>query len=492
VRPAYVFTSLVVPRGRTLTASAVLAFVAIGTTGCLLSPAPTRVLSLTDARVQDGIKGGWVGQIVGGAWGAPTEFRFTGKTIPAGGVPRWSMRHTNRYTFATPGGPDETYVEIPFLDALAQDPLAGWPEWGRAFASSHFRLFSANLAARKNLRAGIEPPVSGDPANNPFASDIDFQIESNFAGLVAPGQPAAAIDIAWRAGHVVGYSDGVYGGAMVAAMQAEAFRAQSVDEIVEAGRQAVPLGSDYRSMIEDVIRWHAAFPDSWRRVWRLLETRWNAHNPVVKRDPGYVNREFNIDAKLNGAYVLLGLLYGNGSFARTIRIAMRAGQDSDCNPNDAGGIIGAWWGFSRIPQRFTRGLTYGKRFPGTTYTLANALQATTSAAQRVTAIGGGNSGPGGWSIPESAPLTPIVERWPMRGAVPPRVHAAATPTGRMVQFEASGQATTRYWWSFGDLSDGEGASPVHTYRQPGVYRAIVWGADARGRTETSTVTVDLR
>src|SRR5262249_21761502 len=158
--------------------------------------------------------------------------------IPAGRVPRWSMRHTNRYTFATPGGPDETYVEIPFLDALARDALAGWPEWGQAFANSRFRLFAANLAARHNLRAGIAPPASGAPDTTPYASDIAFQIESNFAGLVAPAQPAAAIDIAWRAGHVVGYGDGVYGGVMVAAMQAEAFKAQSVDQIVEAGRQA--------------------------------------------------------------------------------------------------------------------------------------------------------------------------------------------------------------------------------------------------------------
>jgi hypothetical protein len=488
-----VFTPLVVLAARAPKTSVVLSGFAIAVGAfLLLMPVPARAaLTLSDAQVEDKIKGGWVGQIVGGAWGAPTEFRFNGRVIPAGGVPRWSMRRANRYTFATPGGPDETYVEIPFLDALSRDALAGWPEWGQAFGSSRFRLVAANLAARRNLQAGLAAPASGDPANNPFASDIDFQIESNFAGLVAPGQPAAAIDIAWRAGHVIGYGDGVYGGVMVAAMQAEAFRAQSVDEIVEAGRQAVPQGSDYRSMIEDVIRWHAAYPGSWRRTWRLLEGRWNAHDPAVKRDPRYVNREFNIDAKLNGAYVLLGLLYGDGSFARSIKLAMRAGQDSDCNPNDVGGIIGAWRGFSRIPRRFTRGLRYGKPFPGTSYTLGDALQATASVAQRVTAIGGGSSGPGGWSIPDTPPLAPVLERWPSGGAGPPQVQATAIASGRRVQFSASGPGGP-YWWSFGDLSDGEGPAPVHSYSQPGTYRAIVWGANALGRTGTSTVTVEVR
>ena len=52
-------------------------------------------------------------------------------------------------------------------------------------------------------------------------------------------------------------------------------------------------------------------------------------------------KPFNIDAKLNGAYVALGLLYGAGDFDATLRIATRAGQDSDCNPASAGGTLGS-------------------------------------------------------------------------------------------------------------------------------------------------------
>ena len=50
---------------------------------------------------------------------------------------------------------------------------------------------------------------------------------------------------------------------------------------------------------------------------------------------------FNIDARLNAAYVVLGLLYGKGDMTRTISIATRAGQDSDCNPSSAAGILGS-------------------------------------------------------------------------------------------------------------------------------------------------------
>jgi hypothetical protein len=65
---------------------------------------------------------------------------------------------------------------------------------------------------------------------------------------------------------------------------------------------------------------------------------------------------FNIDARLNAAYVVLGLLYGRGDMTRTISIATRAGQDSDCNPSSAAGILGAILGYSKIPPFWKQGL----------------------------------------------------------------------------------------------------------------------------------------
>jgi ADP-ribosylglycohydrolase len=359
--------------------------------------------------VRDKVAGAWLGAVIGGAWGRPTEFHHRGQIVPAGEVPAWSVDYANRYAFR--GESDETYVEIPFLDAtLREGPGAGWPQWGAALASSDFPLFFANRRARENLRAGIPPPLSGDPAHNPYADDIDFQIESDWIGLAAPGQPGAAIDIAWRLGHVTNYGDGVYGGVMIAAMHAAAFQAASIDEIVEAGREAVPKGSRYRAMIEDVLRWHSRHPRDWTAAWRRLERRWNAHSPQVKHTAP--DSEFNVDAKLNGGYVLLGLLYGRGDFTRTIRIAIRAGQDSDCNPSNAASILGTWLGRKRIPARFRHGIAFDRRFPHTGYTLGDAIAANLALAAQLTAARGGTAGAGGWSLAPSPLLPPLLEQWP--------------------------------------------------------------------------------
>ena len=76
---------------------------------------------------------------------------------------------------------------------------------------------------------------------------------------------------------------------------------------------------------------------------------------------------FSIDAKLNGAYILMGLLYGKGDPDQTIIIATRCGQDSDCNPSNAGGVLFATIGFSNLPERFTSSLDPKGKFSHTLY-----------------------------------------------------------------------------------------------------------------------------
>jgi hypothetical protein len=448
---------------------------------------PARNPRLSGREIVDKIRGGWVGAAVGGAWGAPTEFRYKGRTIPEAEVPTWRAEETNRYL--TSGVPDETYVELPFLSVLDQRGIySGWPEWGQAFRATRFPLYAANQQARANLALGLVPPASGDPSRNPYASDIDFQIESDFIGMIAPAQPGRAIDIAWRLGHVMNYGDGVYGGVMIAAMHAAAFRAKSVREIVAAGQRAIPVGTGYREMIGDVLRWHRRYPTSWQRTWRLLERRWNARTPLAKPDPKHIHSAFNIDAKLNGAYVLLGLLYDQGRFGRTTRIAMRAGQDSDCNPSNAASIIGNWRGFKQLPKRFTSGIDYQQPIRGPSESLGEAIGATQRVARRIVVAAGGRVGKE-WMIVPAPTVQPIVERWPLRRDPGPHLDLRVTVRGRSVHLRAQGQdpdGIGAYWWSFGDLNDGRGSALRHRYRKAGTYRVIAWANDSHGRTTAAS------
>jgi ADP-ribosylglycohydrolase/PKD domain len=456
--------------------------------------APRAAPTLSKSEIRDKIAGGWVGALVAAAWAYPTEFEFRGRIMPARRVPRWSVNYANRFSFRPSGGPDESYVEIPFMEALRRHGItAGWSEWAHAFAATRFKLFFANRTSRGNLRRGIAPPLSGHPDFSPNAYDIDFQIESDFIGLLAPAQPGAAIDVAWRLGHLMNHGDGVYGGVMVSAMHAAAFRARSVRAIVEAGRDAVPEGTTYRRMIEDVLRWHRRHPRDWKASWRRLERRWNAHHPYAKRTAP--DSEFNIDAKLNGAYILLGLLYGRGEFERTIRVSMRAGQDTDCNPANAASIVGTWRGRSGIPKRFRQGLAYGGRFPFTGYTLRRAIRVNLRLAGELTRLRGGSTGPR-WSVTASPLEPPAFEQWPLgatAGGAGPELAVTVTPVSpssfRFQAFASDPDGVHDVWWSFGDLSGARGTSVEHTYVRPGTHPVIVWAADGDGRTSVQQLSV---
>jgi hypothetical protein len=453
---------------------------------------PPSTSPLSAHRVNDAIAGGWLGEVVAGARGYRTEFDFNGRIVPRRAIPPYRPKFTNRYTFG--GGvraaSDETYVEIPLIEALRRYGLqADWAQLAQPFAASRFLLFGANDAARKNLGAGLLPPDSGAPAHNPYSHEIDFQIESDFIGMAAPAQPGAAVEMAWRLGHIMNYGDGVYGGVMVSAMHAAAFRAKGIDEIVAAGQAAVPEGTAYRRMIDDVISWHRLYPGNWRTAWNLLEQNWDHPDPTAPH-PGELPG-INVAASLNGGYMLLGLLYGRGNFERTIKIAIQAGQDTDCNASNAASVLGTWLGRSRIPKRF-RGVAMNRRIAGTDYTLARAISVNRQLAAALTTSQGGTVARRKWQIAPHVLQSPAFEQR-VAGEAPPAIGPISVETtGRTARFRMDAAADIRdIWWSFGDLSGAHGPDVSHTYLQPGNYRVNVWVANASGTTTHRELTVTI-
>lgn len=444
------------------------------------------LVTINQAEIIDKIEGGWVGQMAGVAWGAPTEFRYRGEIVPDPDVPSWSPDMINN-SF----GQDDIYVEIPFIDAMRDHGVnCSWTIFGNYFRDTSFQLWHANLAARTNLRNGIPAPDSGHYSNNAHCDDIDWQIEADFVGQMTPSQVNTAIERAWCAGHVMNYGDGVYGGVFMAAMHARAFTAASIDEIIEAGRQAVPLGSKYRQVIEDVIAWEKQ-GNTWEQTWNLLENKWGDDD----RCPHGVNKDFNIDAKLNGAYVLIGLLYGNGDFEQSVRISMRCGQDSDCNPSSVGGILGNYYGLSGIPDKWKSALDRtGTNFSRTDYNFDEVVNLNLCLAREVLQMNGGWISGNVWNIPDQGAIRPpILEQWPESADAMPSLSASAgTQSGRTVTFTASAtdsDGIKAYQWYFGDLTYADGANVTHTYPQDGTYEAIVYVTDGIGNTAWKAVQV---
>jgi hypothetical protein len=274
---------------------------------------------------------------------------------------------------------------------------------------------------------------------------------------------------------------------MVSAMHAAAFRARSIDEIVAAGQAAVPEGTAYRQMIDDVIGWHRAYPGNWRTAWNLLEQKWDHPDPTAPH-PGELPG-INVSATLNGGVMLLGLLYGKGDLERTILTTIRGGQDTDCNASNAASILGTWLGRRRIPKRFTH-VAMNRRIAGTNYTLARAISVNRQLAVALTSLRGGTVGRRTWQIAPDVLQAPAFEQR-VAGDAPPAIGALTVETtGRTTRFRMNpAPGIGDIWWSFGDLSGAHGPDVSHTYLQPGNYRVNVWVANASGTTAHQELTV---
>lgn len=308
-------------------------------------------ISKTD--LYDKIKGGWAGQVIGCTYGGPTEFQWNGTMIGDHVTIPWDETRMLWYYENQPGLYDDVYMDLTFVDVFEKNGLDAQDELHAvAFANAEYPLWHANQAARYNILNGIMPPSSGHWKNNPHADDIDFQIEADFAGLMAPGMVNSASDIGWRIGHIMNYGDGVYGGVYVASMYALAFVHDDIEFVVEEALKTVPAESEFYQCIADVIKWYRQDPNDWKTAWFEAQKKWT----FDKGCPDGVFRPFNIDAKINAAYIVIGLLYGQGDYGATIDISTRCGYDSDCNPANAAGILGTMIGYNKIPDYWKKGI----------------------------------------------------------------------------------------------------------------------------------------
>lgn len=308
---------------------------------------------ITKKELLDKIKGGWAGQTIGVTFGWPSEFRYLGTYIQDYETIRWHDDYVNEAMTTFPGLYDDVYVDLTFVEVFEKLGInAPLDSFGAAFANKKYELWHANQAGRYNLQQGISPNKSGNWLYNPHADDIDFQIEADFAGLMSPGMPGAATAIANKLGQLVNSGDGLYGGIYVANLYALAFISNNVPFIVQEALKPIPTQSKFYQCISDVIKWHTEYPSDWKQTWFEVQKKWAEESGC----PNGVFNPLNIDAKLNAAYVVIGLLYGNGDFTKTVEVATRLGQDSDCNPATAAGVLGVVKGYSNIPENWRKPL----------------------------------------------------------------------------------------------------------------------------------------
>lgn len=292
----------------------------------------------------DKVKGAWAGKMIGVMYGRPMEFQCC-DTIYTPQID-WKPDY-----IAAALNEDDIYGQLNFMatmDLYGQDVAID--SLAHRFAHAQFPLCHANLQARKNYLDGVPANQLSTHANNFHCEDIDFQIECDFIGFINPCMPQSADSLCDKIGSIMAAGDGLYAGIFMSTLHSLAFAESDIPTLVDQALLSIPAESAYARLISDVVAAYNNDPTDWTKAWHMLDEKWADDDICTPYLP------FNIDAKLNGGYVIMGLLYGQGDWMKTMEITVRCGQDTDCNTANAGALLGIISGYNAIPDELKSGI----------------------------------------------------------------------------------------------------------------------------------------
>jgi len=277
-------------------------------------------------------------------------------------------------------------------------------------------VFFANRQGSNLLRAGVLPPETGSHRRNAVWWGISPMLTTESVGAMSPGMRQWAIDFTGRWAHITTEGASVHASQFYSAMYAGAAFEDDVRTLIQQGLQCIPRSSRAAQTIRQVIRWYDDDIADGVLDWRA--TRYRIFENYV--GPLSMGRHYMwVESNVNLATTVMALLYGGGSYEETVRIAVLAGWDTDCNASAAGGLIGMIIGHSRLPLFLT--LQCGDVYRNDTRpglpqfdsVYAMALRFRDVAQQVIVAHGGSISGSAPdiiYHIPDADPVTPEPEK----------------------------------------------------------------------------------
>ena len=226
-----------------------------------------------------------------------------------------------------------------WLNYLIEKKTILW--WGGLGASSEHTAYL-------RLKHGLKAPASGSIATNGpiVAEQIGAQIFIDGWAMVNPGDPDRAASMARRAASVSHDGEAIYGAQVLVGMEAEAFVSTDINHLIDTGLRQIPANSTIYRMIGDLRDWHARDGD-WHKTYQRIVEHY-----------GYRDYIGGCHMVPNHALIILGLLYGEGDFQKSLMVVNTCGWDTDCNSGNLGCLMGlrnGLAGFESVPGVDWRG-----------------------------------------------------------------------------------------------------------------------------------------
>ena len=277
-------------------------------------------------KLRDRILACWIGKNIGGTMGAPYEGRRCMQDITG---------------YASPKG-----------EPLPNDDLDLQMAWLMTMERFGPKNFDANTLAecwqlmigpnwneygigKKNLTLGLLPPLCGEYDNDKWKHSNGAWIRSEVWACLAPGFPNVAIKYAIMDASVDhGMGEGVYAEIFTAALESIAFVEADIRKIVETALTYIPESCRVAQCVRLVLAEYDK-KTPYREVRELLVES--------TADLGW------FQAPANVGFVVIGLMYGEGDFKKSMIYTINCGDDTDCTGGTVGAILGIVGGTAGIP-----------------------------------------------------------------------------------------------------------------------------------------------
>ena len=285
-------------------------------------------MNLTHEQYYDRVYAAWIGKNIGGTLGGPYE----GK-----------REYLNVEGFTSePGIPlpnDDLDLQLVWLHAVERLGPGGITaatlgEMWMSFIPAHWNEYGN---CKTNMIAGIPAPIAGDYKNS-WKHSNGAWIRTEIWACLAPAAPAIAAKYAIMDASVDhGVGEGTAAAAFVAAMESAAFVESDIRKLIEIGLCAIPTESRMYDSIRLLLSCYE----------QGMSSR-EARDAILARNADIGTGWF--EAPSNVAYAVLGMLYGECDFKKSMIAAVNCGDDTDCTGATVGALLGIMGGTAAIPE----------------------------------------------------------------------------------------------------------------------------------------------
>ncbi len=304
-------------------------------------------MQLTFDDYKDKVKACWLGKNIGGTLGAPFEcirgvydITYYTHDLSLGVLPNDDLDLQLIWLNAA-----EKYGKSVNAQILGEYWIsyitADWSEYG---------------AGKNNMRYGLEPPISGWYHNHNKDSCGCF-IRSEIWACLAPGHPEIAVKYAYEDAICDHAEEGMYGEIFCAALQSAAFVETDRDRLVALALSYIPKDCAIAQVVQTVFACYREGKD-WKEARKVVLQQYPGSFGMAG---GYRDQEpeadvpmgsLGYDAPSNIGIMMIGWVYGEGDFSKSICIAAGCCEDGDCTAGTLGAILGILNGTGVIEERW--------------------------------------------------------------------------------------------------------------------------------------------